>query len=144
MTEPQADRADHPSPHRGRTGLAALLYGLVAAPVAWAVGQLVNATLAQEACFPGTEPLAAPAIANLHGVNVVVLVVSLLVSASAALVALGAWRATRDEQAGGPHTLLSIGEGRSRFMAFAGLLTSAGFILGTLFSVPALVFVQAC
>jgi hypothetical protein len=143
MTAPEADRA-HPSPHRGKTGMAALLYGLVAAPAAWVVGELVNATLAQEACFPGTEPLATPAIANLHGIHVVVLVISLLVSASAALVALGAWRATRNEQAGGPHALLSIGEGRSRFMALAGLMTSAGFLVGTLFSVPAVLFVPSC
>ncbi|WP_372783493.1 hypothetical protein [Phenylobacterium sp.] len=104
----------------------------------------MNATLAQEACSPGTEPLATPAIANLHSIHVVVLVVSLLVSASAAMIALGAWRATRNEQAGGPHALLSIGEGRSRFMALAGLLTSAGFFIGTLFSIPAVLFVPAC
>jgi hypothetical protein len=144
MTTPQADRASHPSPHRAKSVLAALLYGLVAAPVAWVAGELVNATLAQEACFPGTEPLATPAIAYLHGIHVVVLVVSLLVSASAAMVARGAWRATRNEQAGGPHALLSIGEGRSRFMALAGLTTSAGFFVGTLFSVPAVLFVPAC
>lgn len=139
-----AHRGDHPSPHRAKTGLATLLYGLVAAPVSWVVGEVVNAALAQEACFPGTEPLATPAIANLQTIHVVVLVISLLVSASAALVALGAWRATRDEQAGGSHALLSIGEGRSRFMALSGLMTSAGFFIGTLFSVPAILVVPSC
>jgi hypothetical protein len=144
MTTPQSGPVDHPSPHRAETGLAALLYGLVAGPAAWVVEQLVNATLAQEACFPGTERLATPTIANLHILHAAVLVVAILVSASGAIIALGAWRATKGEQAGGSHTLLSIGEGRSRFMALSGLLTSLGFIVGALFSVPALIFVPAC
>lgn len=144
MTAADPDCAGHPSPHRGKTRLAALLYGLVAAPLAWALGQVVNATVAQEACFPGTEPLATPAIADLRGIHVAVLVAALLVSASAAMIALGAWRATRDEQAGGHHALLSIGEGRSRFMALAGLVTSVGFFIGTLFSVPAVLLVPGC
>jgi hypothetical protein len=144
MTTTEAERADHPSPSRGETGLPALLYGLMAAPIAWSVGEVVSATLSQEACFPGTEPLAEPALANLRLLQIAVFAISLLVSASAAMVALGAWRATRSEQAGGPHTLLSVGEGRSRFMALAGLLTSAGFALATLFSIPALVFVPSC
>lgn len=144
MATPDIDSAEHPSPHRARTRPAALLYGLAAAPLAWGVGQLVSATLAQEACFPGVEPLATPAFGNLHGLHATVLAVTLLVTASAAMIALGAWRATRNEQPGDRHALLSIGEGRSRFMAIAGLLTSAGFFAATLFSLPALLFVPAC
>jgi hypothetical protein len=122
----------------------ALIYGLVAAPAAWGVEQVLNATLAQEACFPGTERLTASTIAGLHTVQSAVLVIALLVSASAGWIAMGAWRATRGEHAGGSHTLLSIGEGRSRFMALAGVLTSWGFVVGTLFSVPAVFLVPAC
>lgn len=144
MTPSHAEPSGHPSPHRSRAGLAALLYGLIAAPLAWIIGQIVDATLAQEACFPGTEPLSSPAIANLQVVHAVVLAAALMVTVSAAVVAFGAWRATRDEQAGGSHVLLSIGEGRSRFMALAGVLTSLGFLVGTLFTVPALLFVPAC
>jgi hypothetical protein len=144
MTDPGADPTPHPSPDRAKTGLARLLYGLAAAPTAWVAGQLVNAGLAQEACFPGTEPLANPAVAGLHLIQTVVLLISVLVCASAAIVALGAWQATRTEHSGDQQELLSIGEGRSRFLAFAGVLTSAGFLLGTLFSVPALIFIPAC
>lgn len=144
MATPQIEHAGHPSPHRANSRLALLLYGLVAAPLAWGVGEIVNATLAQEACFPGTEPLAAPAFSNLHLIHLIILVLSLAISASAALVALGSWRVTMNEQAGGPRALLSIGEGRSRFMALAGLMTSAGFFIGTLFWLPALLFVPSC
>lgn len=143
MTEPVA-RDSHPSPHRARTGLTALIYGLTAAPVAWGAAQVLNAALAQEACFPGTEPLSAPAFAHPHLIQGVVLAASLAISASGGLCALRAWSATRNEQSGGSPALLSIGEGRSRFMALSGLLTSAGFFIGTLFSVPAILFVPSC
>lgn len=139
-----ANRQDHPSPHRGNVGLFSLFYGLIAAPFAWASSQIANSTVGQEACFPGTEPLAAPAFAGAHAIQVMILVVALLVSASAAFVALRTWRSTRNEQSGDQHALLSIGEGRSRFMAFAGLLTSAGFFVASLFSAPALILIVGC
>jgi hypothetical protein len=112
--------------------------------MAWGVSQVVNSALAQEACFPGTEPLASPAFEGVHVMQAIILLLALLVSASAAFVALGAWRSTRAEHAGDQHALRSVGEGRSRFMAFAGLLTSAGFIVASLFSAPALILVASC
>ena len=144
MTGTDADAAAHPSPHRSRTGLPSLLYGLIAAPVAWVVSQIVNSALAQEACFPGTEPLATPALGSVHAMQAGILLAALLVSASATWVALAAWRSTCNEHSGDQHALLAIGEGRSRFMAFAGVLTSVGFLVASLFSAPALVLVAGC
>jgi hypothetical protein len=144
MTKAGIDPSAHPSPHRARIGLFSLLYGLIAAPAAWIVSQIVDSGLAQEACFPGTEPLATPAFGGVHAIQAVILLAALLVSVSAALVALGAWRSSRGEQSGDQHALLSIGEGRSRFMAFAGVLTSLGFLVASLFSAPALILVAIC
>lgn len=144
MTPSAAEAAAHPSPHRTKTGLANLLYSLIAGPMAWATSQIVNSALAQEACFPGTQPLAAPAFDGVHSLQTAILVGAFAVSISAAAVALGAWRATRAEQPGDQHALLSSGEGRSRFMALAGLLTSLGFMIASLFSIPALIFVPVC
>ena len=115
------DAAPHPSPHRANARLGRLLYGLIAAPAAWAASQMVNAGLAQAACYPGTQPLAAPAFGGVHALQGAVVLVALAVCASAAAVAFGAWRATRAEHPGDEHALLSVGEGRSRFMAFAGV-----------------------
>ena len=134
----------HPSPHRDRVGLFNQLYGLVAAPAAWLASQIANSVLGQEACFPGTEPLAAPAFGGVHAIQAAILVGALLISASGAAVALRTWRSTRGEQAGDQHVLLAIGEGRSRFMAFAGVLTSLGFLLASLFSAPAVILVGTC
>ncbi|MFI4966329.1 MAG: hypothetical protein ACHP9T_13295 [Caulobacterales bacterium] len=143
MTQTNVEPA-HPSPHRGKVGLSGLLYGLIAAPAAWVVSQIANSTLAQEACFPGTQPLAQPAFGGVHVVQAAIMVAALLIGVSAAAVSLTTWRLTRNERSGDQHALLSVGEGRSRFMALAGLLTSLGFALGILFSIPALLFVPAC
>jgi hypothetical protein len=144
MTEANRASDSHPSPHRGKIGLVGLFYGLVAAPAAWVLSQIANSTLGQEACFPGTEPLAAPAFGGVHAIQAAILLAALLISASAAAVALRTWRSTRGEQSGDQHALLSIGEGRSRFMAFSGLLTSLGFLVASVFSAPALILVGSC
>src|SRR6476659_8056206 len=80
MTAPKAPSAAHPSVPPGRTGLFALLYGLVAAPIAWVVSQIANSTLAQEACFPGSAPLTTPAFYGVHAIQAAVLLAALAVS----------------------------------------------------------------
>jgi hypothetical protein len=47
---------DHPSPHRHRVSLSALLFGLFGGPVAWIAQLVVNYGLASYACFPGDTP----------------------------------------------------------------------------------------
>jgi hypothetical protein len=139
-----APAQDHPSAARGATRLWRLLYGLIAAPCAWLAAQVLSATLAQEACFPHSEPLAAPLFPGLHLMQSAALVLAVAVCASGAVVAYRDWRRTRGEHQGGGQVLLDIGEGRSRFMALAGMMTSLGFLAGTLFSVPATLLVPAC
>ena len=144
MTTSHSAADTHPSPHRTKTSLARLLYGLVAAPMSWAAGQLASSALAQEACFPKTEPLASPAFAGAHLLQFALLGAALVISASGAWIAYVSWRRTQQEAEGDAHMTLTAGEGRSRFMAVAGLLSSLGFTLGTLFSAPAILFVPAC
>lgn len=139
-----ANPHDHPSAARDAIRVGALLYGLIAAPCAWLAAQVTSSTLAQAACFPQYAPLDAPAIPGLRLIQAAALVLALAVCASGAVVAYGAWRRTRAEHQGGSQSLLDIGEGRSRFMALAGMMTSVGFLVGTLFSVPAALFVPAC
>jgi hypothetical protein len=144
MAKANALDADHPSPGRESTRLSTLLFGLMGAPLAWVAAQLVCSAIAQRACFPKTEPLDAAAFANTHLIQGAVLILALAISLAAILLSLGAWRRTRAEHDGGSQTLMAIGEGRSRFMAFVGLLTSLGFSIATLFSVPAVLLVPAC
>ena len=135
---------NHPSTSRRATSIPALIFGLTAAPLAWISAQLINFELAQRACYPKTMPLDAVAFGGVHLMQTVTIILAALLSISAIVVAVTAWRRTKVEHEGGSHTLLAIGEGRSRFMAFAGILTSAGFLLAILFSAPALFAVPAC
>ena len=140
----------HPAPARGRAGVGALAFGLFGGPAAWAVQTLVNLPVASHACFPNLTPLDAPTF-GVRGVAFGVSVAAIAVCVAAAAVAWRAWTRTREEhQAGsgrgaahGAETaLLETGEGRTRFLALAGVLTSGTFCLvsvvhaATVFLVP--------
>lgn len=135
---------NHPSEGRAKTGLFALLYGLIAAPSAWITAQIFCSGLASRACHPKYEPLATPAFSGTSFAHAAALLIAGVVCASGAIVAYSGWKRTEDEHRGGSQTLLEIGEGRSRFMALAGMLTSLGFLLAVLFSIPAAAFVPLC
>lgn len=132
----------HPAPSRGAVPLWILWLGIFAAPLVWAVQSLVNTALTSHACYPDGVPLVRPADGGLWTILVVVSLTTLLVQAVAGSVAWRSWRATRQEASGREHQALDTGEGRTRFMAMAGMLTSALFVLVsvghtvTLFLVP--------
>ncbi len=134
----------HPSAARGETSILLLLYAMVAPPCAWIMAQVFCSALVTEACHPKYDPLPAPEFDGTHLAHALALGVAVLVCASGAVVAQGAWRRTRAEHLGGSQTLLAVGEGRSRFMALVGLLTSLGFLLAVLFSAPADLLVPLC
>ncbi len=136
--------AGHPSPHRHRVRLGALIFGLCGGPAAWSVASMASVVLAQEACRPGAMPLSTPAFGGVHAALVALNGIACLVTIASGVVAYRSWIATCEEHPGSGQTLLEIGEGRSRFMAMAGMLTGAGFLLAILFGVPAIVFGPLC
>jgi hypothetical protein len=104
----------------------------------------VSVVLAQEACHPGTIPLSTPAFGDVHAALVVLNGIGCLVTIASGIVAYRSWITTREEHPGSGQMLLEIGEGRARFMAMAGMLTSAGILLSILFGVPAIVSGPLC
>lgn len=125
------ERQPHPSPHRHRVLRWALWFGLLGAPLAWSLQELVNVSLAGYACYPHDVPLAAPLWPQLSGISMWVEAVALVVCIAAGVVAFASWRRSRDERPGDAHQLLGSGDGRTRFMAMAGIMTSVLFLLGT-------------
>lgn len=136
----------HPAPARGSVHHAALWFGLFGAPAAWSVQELVNFPIAAHTCYPRMYPLHAPTIGHgaVWGSTMAVSVVTLLIGVAAGLVALHAWRQTRAETGGHSHWLLDTGEGRTRFMAVSGLLTSVLFVLGILVHTAAILALPPC
>ena len=88
-------------------------------------------SLAGYACYPHDMPLATPLWTNLNAVSLWVEAAAFVICIAALIVAVVSWRRTRDEKPGDAHRLLGSGDGRTRFMAMAGIMTSALFLIGT-------------
>lgn len=122
QTNPQTE----PAPARRRVSSPLLFFGVTAAPLAWIVQNVVNATLAGTRCGDGLE----------HGGRVALLIVdgvAALIAVAAIAVSVQAWRSVRGEHAG-RGDLLEVAEGRTRFVAMCGILTGVGFLVGIIFA----------
>lgn len=134
----------HPAPHRRRVSLAALFFGLAAAPFAWNAQLLVGVALSAHACYPRDVPLALPIWSNLWWILLIIDAVGIVLAIAGGLVAFASWRRTFSEAPGSAHQLLDTGEGRTRFLAMFGLLTSVLFVLAILFGTAANFVIPLC
>ena len=119
----------HASPARHQVSLAALWFGLFAAPVVWSLQMLVLYPVVAHGCFPRDRPLSLP-IFSTDPIVLLVSIAALVVAAAAGLVSLRSWQSVRKEHPSGEEHLLETGEGRSRFMALGGMLLSGLFFFG--------------
>jgi hypothetical protein len=135
-----APAAVHPAPAGRAVAPAALWFGLFGAPMVWSLQLLASYALVAHGCYPDAEPMTMPVIPGLRtlvlGTGVAALAVALLAGGSA----WRSWRATK----GGHEALLEAGEGRTRFMALAGMLLSAVFVLGIVMNVVPLLLLRPC
>jgi hypothetical protein len=134
----------HSAPHRYRVGLTALFFGLVAAPVAWNAQLLFSVALSAHACYPRDVPLTLPIWSSLWRILLAIGLVGIVLAIAGGLVSWRNWRVTFEEAAGSAHHLLNSGEGRTRFLAMFGILTSFLFALGVLFATAAVFLVPLC
>jgi hypothetical protein len=134
----------HPAPHRNRVGLAALLFGIAAAPAAWNAQLLLSVALSGHACYPRNRLLSAPLWGNLWWILLGISIIGIVFAIAGGAVAWRSWRRTFNESLGTAHHLLDRGEGRTRFMAMCGILTSAVFLLALIFGTAAFFLVPLC
>jgi hypothetical protein len=138
----------HPSPARREVGPFRLLFGLLAAPLAWWAEELFSYGVASRLC----RMKAAGSGQSLTVADSpwfwILLAGTAVIALAGFLVALGNWRRTRGEQrreqSDGGHHLLELGEGRSRFLSMCGMLTSGGFLIAFLFMLANLVLAPLC
>jgi len=133
----------HPAPHRHRAG-AALVFALLAAPLAWLVQTSVNYGVASHACYPAAEPLPAMLAQWPWPLVTAVNILSLVVAVAGVATACRNWQLTRSEASGDIGQSLEAGEGRTRFLLLWGTLASAGFAIALLFSLIAILGVPPC
>ena len=122
----------HPAPRRDIVPTRMLWFGIFGAPAAWALQTIADDGLVSHFCFPGDRPRLAPTFDALRGTGIAVSAVVLVVALLAMMAAVRSWRATRHGHDAEHHELLEVGEGRARFMAFAGVLLSGVFLFAVL------------
>lgn len=136
----------HPAPARDRVSLPLLWFGLFGAAAAWSVQLIVNYAVASHGCYPRMVPLRSPIFGQLaFSVSLIVISLAAIIIGVAALVAaITAWRRSSDETGGEAHWLLDTGEGRTRFMAAAGIMASSVFLLAILAHSAAVLLLGHC
>jgi hypothetical protein len=134
----------HPSPHRTAVGAWAMWFCILGAPAAWAMQELIDAPLFAHGCYPKDVPLALPIWSHAGAIAWAVEGVAVVVCIASGLVAWRNWRRTQGEKEGSGHHLMEAGDGRSRFMAMAGMICSGLFLLATGIAIAFLFGVQAC
>lgn len=134
----------HPSPHRDRIGLKALLYGIFVAPIAWSGCLMADFALVSHVCYPGEFPRSAPpGLTWIWWVVLALDIVALALIASGFLLSRRNWRVTGPPE-GHEHRLMQVGEGRSRFISVVGMAFSVMFFLITMTQTIALAFLPLC
>jgi hypothetical protein len=137
--------ARHPAPHRRRISTAMWFTSVFGAPIAAGIDLMVDYALIGHACYPGTEPLAAP-MPGFRWAWIGVLLIHLTaigLSIGAALLSYRMWRLTgpaRDHV----HQLMEKGEGRNRFLGIIGMAFGAMFFLISSAETIAMGLVRLC
>jgi hypothetical protein len=148
MAETQADieAVAHPAPHRDRAPLGSLVFGLVAAPTAWAAQLVINYGLASHVCFPGDRPrtVFTTGEGSIWLFLLTVEGIAVVIAFAGAMTAYRSWAATHAEAHGDTEDLVEAGRGRTRFLALWGLMTSLGFAVAILFSLTGPLVVPLC
>lgn len=134
----------HPAPLRSELNPWAVGFALLGAPAAWAVQLTLSYGLVGHACFPMTLPLETPVWTPVWPWLAAISLAAILVGLAAGWVAWRNWRKVRHEQPGSHHRLLDAGEGRTRFLAMWGMLTSLMFLITLVFSSVNLLLVPLC
>lgn len=119
--------SSHPAPRRDSSHEILTWFSIVAAPLAWSARLLVNYTIAGQHCV-GAANIGAVAVPD-DWITTILLIdlIAVLLAAIAGSIAYRQWGETRSERGGSAHRLVHSGEGRARFLAMCGMLTSALF-----------------
>jgi hypothetical protein len=132
-------------------GLGRLWWGLAAAPVAWALAELVGYPVAARRCEPASRGLRAQSLADPRVWTLGLTALFTMLAISGLWIAISSVRTTmhaRGAEAPTPQPHPMTGDtatwGRAHFMAVAGVFVSSIFVGGTvLYGLPSLI-VNVC
>ncbi len=119
-----------------------LAFGVVASPVAWLLALFALYAIASYNCFSGRAP-DPNGLWNTHWMLAGIAGGALFVCAVAGVFSVWAWRRSYAENPQA-RTLIQFGEGRTRFLAVWGALTSLLFAILMVVSLVPLFVVPSC
>jgi hypothetical protein len=134
----------HPAPHRYRAEFWVLLFGAAAAPLVWMGHLWLSYGLSSRTCFPADMANAGVSGAGLRDALLVLDAGAIVVSLIALAVSYRSWRATRTEARGHVEHAVEVGEGRTRFLAIWGMISSLMFLVAVVFAAIASIMVPLC
>jgi hypothetical protein len=120
--------ASHPAPHREPVRLWLLLLGMVAAPGFWLAQLMLSYAVSAAACYGGDHPTSIASGTAVRTALFVFDAVALIAALAGGIVSYASWRAAHAQQQHGQHHALEVGEGRARFMALWGIMSSLCFL----------------
>ena len=134
----------HPAPHRDKVSFWALMFGCCAAPIFW-LGQLtLGYWISAQVCYGSDHPTVTDAPGTLYSALIVFDAVAIVFAILGGIVSWMSWNATQDEKKGGAHEALHTGEGRARFMALWGIMSSLWFLGAIVFGTIGSMVVPLC
>ena len=136
--------ATHPAPHRHRVSFAALMFGIIAAPVFWLGQMTLGYGVSAVTCYGGDHPTTITSATALRSALIAFDAIAIIAAIAGGIVSYMSWRAVRNEKEGGQRQALEIDDGRVRFMALWGIMSSLWFFIAIAFSTIASVTVPLC
>jgi len=133
----ETDMTCHPAPDRERASARLLAFGIFAPPLAWALRLFTSYALVSHSC---SSPSMSASTASLLLIDLV----AACVAATGGYVSFELWRVTRHESGGDAQHLMDVGEGRTRFLALCGVLSSGLFLVAIVFDAAALALGLPC
>lgn len=129
-----------------RVNYWALWFGLLGAPVAWSLSELIGYAVVAHSCFPRGEPLTTPSVGATWVTALIAEIILLLIALSALWVAWRQWRLYEPgKRVGWRVEIVKSHDARAyRYLAFSGILLGTIFSALVLFSVIALFVVPTC
>jgi hypothetical protein len=133
-----------PAPETRSEKFRILLLGTCAAPIFWLGQLMLSYGITALACYPGDHPQSLVSAGPLLSALLIFDGAALLACAGGGLVSWRAWRRSTDRHQPGIGNELHTSDGRDRFLALWGLMSSVWFFCAILFNTIASVMVPPC
>lgn len=145
MSPADTSAISHPAPERGRVNRRLLWYGLLGAALAFSFDELASYIVAANQCMLRTASGLPTMVRGTQPSYLGLALLTFAIALGGVWAAYVSWSRTRGEHPGGTtEHVAEHGEGRTRFMAMAALLTSIGMVIGLLFMLLQLLSAPLC